>query len=418
MLPEPVGSVLDLGTGCGIQAHARLALARPRASRPTSPSAPSTFAALNAAPQRHRRHRVPPRQPVRAGRGRTLRPHRLEPAVRDHPARDGRAGTTSTATAEWSATRSSRPSSPRSPGTWRPAGSRSCSATGSTADPPAWHDGLQRAPGGRTPCRPRRLGHRARGAGSGRYAETWIRDGGTRLGTPEFERLCGSLARRLRGPGRDRRRLRVRAAPPSDQPPTPLRRFERLHGPLGLERRRARRAPRRRLPRHDWQAAHDDEQLLAARHAVAGDVTEERHYWPGDDGSDGDDSLRQGGGFAPSVGVDTGWPRSSAPATASSASGDRRRPRPDHRRRRPRRCRGPAAAPPRPGARRRCPTPHGGPPGRSGGARCARGRSRAARGPCRGQPANSCRRRRGARRRQNRSTSSSVGVFIRCPGWR
>nr|BFF14932.1 hypothetical protein GCM10025699_62350 [Microbacterium flavescens] len=44
----------------------------------------------------------------------------------------------------------------------------------------------------------------------------------------------------------------------------------------------------------------DDDALLAAHLRVAGDVTEERHYWPGNDDPTVI-TLRQGGGFARSV---------------------------------------------------------------------------------------------------------------------
>ena len=44
----------------------------------------------------------------------------------------------------------------------------------------------------------------------------------------------------------------------------------------------------------------DDDALLNARLTVAGDVTEERHYWPGNDDPTVI-TLRQGGGFARSV---------------------------------------------------------------------------------------------------------------------
>ena len=59
------------------------------------------------------------------------------------------------------------------------------------------------------------------------------------------------------------------------------------------------------LDAHDRQAALDDTGLAALRLTVAGDVTEERHYWPGDDDPTAM-LLRQGGGFGRTVALDTG----------------------------------------------------------------------------------------------------------------
>src|SRR5690606_29064669 len=50
------------------------------------------------------------------------------------------------------------------------------------------------------------------------------------------------------------------------------------------------------LAAHDWQRERTDATLARSRVAVAGDVTEERHYWPGDDHPTVID-LRQGSGF-------------------------------------------------------------------------------------------------------------------------
>ena len=54
------------------------------------------------------------------------------------------------------------------------------------------------------------------------------------------------------------------------------------------------------LAARDWQAAQSDAESRRAAPEVAGDVTEERHYWPGHD----DPTallLRQGGGFARTI---------------------------------------------------------------------------------------------------------------------
>ena len=56
------------------------------------------------------------------------------------------------------------------------------------------------------------------------------------------------------------------------------------------------------LRAHDWLAASPD--LSAAHLAVAEDVTEERHYWPGAEHPTVM-TLRQGSGFGRSVRVDT-----------------------------------------------------------------------------------------------------------------
>lgn len=133
------------------------------------------------------------------------------------------------------------------------------------------------------------------------YAETWIRDGGTRVDTPAGEELVAAwlddfaargvseigigyvLLRRPRGEGS-------------------LRRGERLEGPVsgGLGRHLA-----EALAAHDTAAALTDEQLAASRLKVAADVTEERSHWPGQE----DPSaivLRQGGGFGRAMRVDAG----------------------------------------------------------------------------------------------------------------
>ncbi|WP_307812110.1 DUF7059 domain-containing protein [Lacisediminihabitans changchengi] len=130
------------------------------------------------------------------------------------------------------------------------------------------------------------------------YAETWIRDGGTRPG-PDFDRLYGAWlddfeARGVTAVGFGYLTMR------SD--PRPLRRLERLDGPVG-----AGLGPHLAgaLAAHDWLAGLDDEQLGREHLEVAPDVTEERHYWPG-----AEDptvmSLRQGGGFGRTVALDTG----------------------------------------------------------------------------------------------------------------
>jgi hypothetical protein len=83
-----------------------------------------------------------------------------------------------------------------------------------------------------------------------------------------------------------------------------LRRLERLpdalgHNPAGLGAHLA-----ECLAAHDWQARTDDARLMRTNLTVASDVTEERHYWPGQQ----DPTLmtlHQGSGFGRSVPLDT-----------------------------------------------------------------------------------------------------------------
>lgn len=137
------------------------------------------------------------------------------------------------------------------------------------------------------------------------YAETWIRDGGTRPGTAEFDRLYDAWlddfdARHVTHVGFGyvllRRPTQAAVAPT-------LRRRERLDGPIPAE---AGLGPvlAQALAAHDWQQALDDDALGRAALTVAGDVTEERHYWPGHEHPTVM-MLRQGGGFARSVAADT-----------------------------------------------------------------------------------------------------------------
>ncbi|MDO7882399.1 DUF7059 domain-containing protein [Salinibacterium soli] len=129
------------------------------------------------------------------------------------------------------------------------------------------------------------------------YAETWIRDGGTRSGA-EFDRLYAAWLddfeeRGVREVGFGYLTLRR----PLSGPPT-LRRFEEYGAPLGGSLGGHIESV---LAAHDWLRSAS---LRDARLTVAPDVTEERHYWPGAD----DPTmliLRQGSGFARSIPVDT-----------------------------------------------------------------------------------------------------------------
>ena len=139
------------------------------------------------------------------------------------------------------------------------------------------------------------------------YAETWIRDGGTRSGTAEFDRLYRAWlddfeARGVRQIGFGYVTLR-RPGPGT----APLRRLERLGSALPGDQRTAGLGPHLEacLVAHDWQAARSDEELLSSVLTVAGDVTEERHYWPGAEDPTAM-LLRQGAGFGRQVPLDTG----------------------------------------------------------------------------------------------------------------
>jgi len=141
-----------------------------------------------------------------------------------------------------------------------------------------------------------------------RYSETWIRDGGTRPGTPEFDQLMKAWLddferRDVRSVGFGYLLLRRPAGMPAGIPT--LRRFERLHGSLGANEAGLGVHLGEALAAHDLQAALDDEELARLRPVVAGDVTEERHLWPGAD-SPTAILLRQGGGFGRVVSADTG----------------------------------------------------------------------------------------------------------------
>jgi cyclopropane fatty-acyl-phospholipid synthase-like methyltransferase len=139
------------------------------------------------------------------------------------------------------------------------------------------------------------------------YAETWIRDGGT---SPErdradWERLYRAWlddfeSRDVEAIGFGFVTLRRPAGLGTGRPAgfgTRLRRLEEVTGavqqPLGAVIAAG-------LAAHDWLAVRDDDALVSARLTVAPDVTEERYLVPGAD----DPSvvlLRQGGGFGRAV---------------------------------------------------------------------------------------------------------------------
>ncbi|MFJ3385921.1 MULTISPECIES: methyltransferase [unclassified Curtobacterium] len=137
------------------------------------------------------------------------------------------------------------------------------------------------------------------------YAETWIRDGGTKPGTAAFDQLVGAwlddfLARRVTGVGFGY--VVVRRARTGGR--ARLRRFERVPETLGSNPAGLGATVARVLDAAEWLAAHDDEALVTAHLRTAGDVTEERSYWPGNDDPTVI-TLVQGGGFGRRVDADT-----------------------------------------------------------------------------------------------------------------
>lgn len=134
------------------------------------------------------------------------------------------------------------------------------------------------------------------------YAETWIRDGGTRVDTVDGERLVAAwlddfAARQVSGVGVGYLLLRA------PHGPVLLDRAERLDGPIPESGLGAHLAAV--LAEHDRVAALDDDALAAARFVVAADVTEERSHWPGEEAPSAI-VLRQGSGFGRALRVDPG----------------------------------------------------------------------------------------------------------------
>ncbi|MCM6761921.1 methyltransferase [Rathayibacter sp. ZW T2_19] len=133
------------------------------------------------------------------------------------------------------------------------------------------------------------------------YAETWIRDGGTTRGA-EFDTLVDAWLedferRGVTGVGFGYVTLRL---PARSRPP--FERLERIDGALSTAGLGGHLA--HCLDAAERLADLDDRTLAGLSLVVARDVTEERHYWPGND----DPTvlrLRQGGGFSRTEDVDT-----------------------------------------------------------------------------------------------------------------
>ena len=135
------------------------------------------------------------------------------------------------------------------------------------------------------------------------YAETWIRDGGLRPGA-EFDDLYNFWlddfeARGVYAVGFGYLTLR---APASGNVSVPLQRSERLAGAIGSGLGTQISAS---LAAWDWLQQATDDDVSRATLTLASDVTEQRHYWPGE--SDPTVmTLHQGGGFSRAIGLDTG----------------------------------------------------------------------------------------------------------------
>lgn len=134
------------------------------------------------------------------------------------------------------------------------------------------------------------------------YAELWIRDGGTLPGTPDYARLIDAwlddfAARAVTEIGFGYVLLRR----PVDGAPT-LSRYERVTQALDPAAALGTHLAES-LAAHDAAVALDDAQVAASVLVVSADVTEARHHVPGAE-SPSVIELRQGGGFARAIGAD------------------------------------------------------------------------------------------------------------------
>jgi len=140
------------------------------------------------------------------------------------------------------------------------------------------------------------------------YAETWIRDGGTRSGTAAFDRLYDAWLDDFAARGVTEvgfgyvlvRRSGDVDAPAAASATGRLTRVERRHGAIGSNPAGLGGHLAQCLAALDRLATLDDASLAAVHLTVAGDVTEERHYWPGDEDPTAM-LLRQGGGLARTI---------------------------------------------------------------------------------------------------------------------
>ncbi len=305
LIPDPVDSVLDLGTGCGIQAmHASRWAARVIATDISERAL--SFARLNAAlngiANIEFRHGslFDPVADERFDRIVSNPPFVITPrstAVPEYEYRDG--GMVGDGLVEAVVTGAHAHLAPggiaQLLGNWE-----------YRSDPPGiGTDGLQRAAGWADAAGLDAWIIERERQDPARYAETWIRDGGTRVGSEEFERLCAAwlddfATRGVTGVGFGFMLLRRRETAAASR----RLRVERLDAPLGRGTAGLGSHLASALAAADWQADRTDDELLAARLVVAADVTEERSHWPGE----ADPTvlvLRQGGGFRRELRVGT-----------------------------------------------------------------------------------------------------------------
>ncbi|WP_350349370.1 methyltransferase [Agromyces sp. G08B096] len=137
------------------------------------------------------------------------------------------------------------------------------------------------------------------------YAETWIRDGGTRPGTGEFEALHAAWLDDFaeRGVARVGFGYVLLRRPPDGAAPR-MRRAERLHGPAAANPGGLGAHLSAVLEASDLVDPLDDAELRRLVVGVAPDVTEERHHWPGAEAPTAI-LLRQGGGFGRTIDAGT-----------------------------------------------------------------------------------------------------------------
>lgn len=134
-----------------------------------------------------------------------------------------------------------------------------------------------------------------------RYAELWLRDGGTLPRDDDFARLAGAWLDDFEARGVTAIGMGWIAARASDGR-APLRRLERVGQPVALEH--VGEHLRSALDDAAWLAGIDDDALRWVVLVASPDVTEARHQLPGSAGPNVIE-LRQGGGLGRSLSVDT-----------------------------------------------------------------------------------------------------------------
>ncbi|ERG63010.1 hypothetical protein L332_00850 [Agrococcus pavilionensis RW1] len=134
-----------------------------------------------------------------------------------------------------------------------------------------------------------------------RYAELWLRDGGTLPRDADFPRLADAWLDDFDARGVSAIGMGWIAARASGGRP-PLRRLERVGQPVALEHVGAHL--RAALDDAAWLAGVDDDGLRETVLVASPDVTEARHQLPGAAGPNVIE-LRQGGGLGRSLSVDT-----------------------------------------------------------------------------------------------------------------